>query len=114
MKLKSILLVAMLLPAVTSAAEEGIPHEYSDGVACKSCHEEQYREWQGSHHDLAMAAASPESVLGDFDNGEFGHFAVTSRFFMDEGRYMVHTDGPDGSLQDFQIKYTFGTHPLQQ
>ena len=29
-------------------------------------------------------------------------------------RYFVHTDGPDGKLADFEIKYTFGVEPLQQ
>ena len=27
---------------------------------------------------------------------------------------MVRTDGPDGSLQDYEIAYTFGVYPLQQ
>ena len=27
---------------------------------------------------------------------------------------MVRTDGPDGKLHDYEIKYTFGVMPLQQ
>jgi len=27
---------------------------------------------------------------------------------------MVRTDGPDGKLHDYEIKYTFGVVPLQQ
>ena len=27
---------------------------------------------------------------------------------------MVDTDGPDGALHDYEIKYTFGVYPLQQ
>ncbi len=27
---------------------------------------------------------------------------------------MVETDGPDGSMQTFEVKYTFGLEPLQQ
>ena len=28
--------------------------------------------------------------------------------------YVVKTDGPDGKLADFDVKYTFGVYPLQQ
>ena len=31
-----------------------------------------------------------------------------------DGKYFVNTDGPDGKLRDFEIKYTFGVRPLQQ
>ena len=27
---------------------------------------------------------------------------------------MVETDGPDGTLATFEVKYTFGVYPLQQ
>src|SRR4029078_5855212 len=40
--------------------------------------------------------------------------AVTTRFFRRDGRYFVNTDGPDGKLADFEVKYTFGVSPLQQ
>jgi tetratricopeptide (TPR) repeat protein len=74
----------------------------------------QFQAWQGSHHDLAMQRAIANSVLGDFDNASFRHGAVTSTFYRKDGRYLVRTDGPDGDLQDYQIKYTFGVYPLQQ
>ena len=31
-----------------------------------------------------------------------------------DGKYVVNTDGPDGKLHDYEIKYAFGVHPLQQ
>ena len=31
-----------------------------------------------------------------------------------DGKYFVNTDGPDGKLADYEIKYTFGVYPLQQ
>src|SRR5262249_29500388 len=36
------------------------------------------------------------------------------RFFRDGGRFMVHTDGPDGTLADFEVTHVFGVDPLQQ
>ncbi|WAK03811.1 multiheme c-type cytochrome [Methylobacter sp. YRD-M1] len=82
--------------------------------ACAGCHAEQDRLWQGSHHDLAMQEAKEGTVLGDFRDVEFKKDGVVSRFFRQDGRYLVRTDGPDGGLADFEIKYTFGFTPLQQ
>jgi hypothetical protein len=31
-----------------------------------------------------------------------------------DGEFVVHTDGPDGTLADFPVAYTFGVRPLQQ
>ena len=39
---------------------------------------------------------------------------VTSSFFRRDGKFFVRTDGPDGKLADFEVKYTFGVEPLQQ
>jgi hypothetical protein len=39
---------------------------------------------------------------------------VTSTFTRRDGRFYVRTDGPDGKLGDFEVKYTFGIEPLQQ
>ena len=71
-------------------------------------------QWQGSHHQLAMQEAGPTSVLGDFSDTTFTASGVTSRFFTSNGKYFVNTDGPNGDLADYQIRYTFGVTPLQQ
>ena len=88
--------------------------DYVGSAACAGCHAGAFAAWRGSHHDLAMQEATADSVLGDFDNREFENFGVTTRFFRDGERFMVHTDGPDGALADFEIRYTFGFYPLQQ
>ena len=81
---------------------------------CKDCHEPEFESWTGSHHDLAMDVARPESVLGDFDDAEFTLFGVTSRFYRRDGRYFVYTNGPGGEMGEFEITHTFGWFPLQQ
>lgn len=81
---------------------------------CSDCHPQQYQDWNGSHHDLAMQHASTETVLGDFNGVEFAGNGIVSRFFRKNGKYFVNTDSKDGTLQDFNIKYTFGVTPLQQ
>ncbi len=87
---------------------------YVGGRACAGCHAGEYRDWQGSHHDLAMQAASEQSVLGDFSGAKYSHDGVTSTFFRRAGRFLVNTAGPDGTLADYEIAYTFGVMPLQQ
>ena len=81
---------------------------------CAQCHEKEHGDWLGSHHDLAMKVANDDTVVGDFNNTTFTHSGNTSRFFKKDGKYFVHTDGPDGKMADFEIKYTYGIEPLQQ
>ena len=52
--------------------------------------------------------------VGDFSDSSFDYYGVRSRFFRKDGKYLVETDGPDGKLATFEIKYTFGVDPLQQ
>jgi predicted CXXCH cytochrome family protein len=61
-----------------------------------------------------MEHATEKSVLGDFSDAVFDYYGVRSRFFRNEGKFLVETDGPDGKLATFQIRYTFGFEPLQQ
>ncbi|MGH6825447.1 tetratricopeptide repeat protein [Methyloceanibacter sp.] len=61
-----------------------------------------------------MAHATEQSVLGDFNDASFDYFGLRSRFFRKDGKFFVETDGPDGKLAPFEVKYTFGLYPLQQ
>ena len=63
---------------------------------------------------IAMQHATEKTVLGDFNDARFDYYDVTSRFFRKDGRFFVETDGPDGKLAAFEVKYTFGVDPLQQ
>ena len=81
---------------------------------CISCHSDQGGQWDVSQHAHAMAHANEETVFGDFDDAEFDYFGVKSRFFRKDGKFFIETDGPDGKLQTFEVKYTFGLEPLQQ
>jgi tetratricopeptide (TPR) repeat protein len=96
------------------AHDEPQTAQYVGSKACVSCHEKETSEWQKSQHHDAMAEASAQSMLGDFNDARFAYAGVTSRFFKRDGKFFVNTDGPDGKLADFEIKYTFGVTPLQQ
>ncbi len=90
------------------------PPQFVGRAVCAGCHAEQDRLWQGSYHDLAMQEANAQTVLGDFNDTVFKKDGVASRFFRRDGKFIVNTDGPDGKLADFEVKYTFGIRPLQQ
>jgi predicted CXXCH cytochrome family protein len=81
---------------------------------CIGCHQEAGSLWHSSQHAHAMAHASDDTVLGDFADARFDYYGSTSRFFKKDGKFYVETDGPDGALQTFEVKYTFGLDPLQQ
>src|SRR4051794_27932015 len=82
--------------------------------ACSGCHRREADLWKTSQHKHAMQHATAQSVLGNFDDASFDYHGVHSRFFKNEGKFFVETDGPDGKLATFEIKYTFGVDPLQQ
>jgi len=88
--------------------------EFTGGKVCAECHQGEYDQWLGSHHDLAMQEAAGETVLGDFGGAELDYYGRKSRFYMQDDRFMVETDGPDGEPGEYEIKYTFGVYPLQQ
>jgi hypothetical protein len=81
---------------------------------CGQCHAQVEQRWRGSHHDLAMQPPTDASVAGNFDNARFTYAGVTSTFSRRDGKFVVRTDGPDGRLADYEVKYTFGISPLQQ
>ncbi len=87
---------------------------FTGSEACRSCHQEQYRNWRGSQHDLAMQTATADSVLGDFNNASFTYNGITTQFFRRGDQFIVRTDGEDGKLADFAVSYVFGVYPLQQ
>ncbi len=87
---------------------------YVDNQSCVGCHAAAGEAWRQSHHFMAMAPPTPETVRGDFGNTSFKHQGVTTRFFRRDGKYFVNTEGPDGKMADFEVAYTFGVDPLQQ
>lgn len=90
------------------------PTEYVGTAKCASCHEDEHAAWSGSHHDLAMQKATPETVLGDFDNAKARYFKETVRFIRDGESFAIEALGADGKRARFPVVYTFGVEPLQQ
>lgn len=91
-----------------------VPSEFVGSETCAGCHRTEAALWGRSQHKRAMDHATEKSVLGDFSGVTFTYLDVQSRFFRSGDRFFVETDGPDGKLATFEIKYTYGVDPLQQ
>ncbi len=110
---------ALVLAASFAATAQSGPRQapakgYVGADACRECHAAAYDAWSRSRHRLAMQVADAKSVLGNFSNAKFAYAGTTSVFSLRDGKYFARTDGPDGKLADFEIRYAFGVEPLQQ
>ncbi|WP_339462640.1 tetratricopeptide repeat protein [Pseudomonas sp. EA_105y_Pfl2_R69] len=85
-----------------------------DESQCQGCHAEPFKQWQGSHHQLAMQEANSTTVLGDFNEVNFKSDKESTRFFRQGDEFWVNTPGTDGHPADFRVAYAFGVEPLQQ
>src|SRR5208283_1274366 len=102
---------AQPIPTSTSTATTAT---YVGREVCGQCHASEIRSWETSHHAQAMQAATNSTVHGDFNNAHFDFGDVATTFTRKDGKFMVRTDGPDGALQDYEAKFTFGVSPLEQ
>jgi hypothetical protein len=82
--------------------------------SCGTCHRKEYEEWRTSDHAHAMLEPTDSTVLGDFNNTTYSANGITSRFFTRDGKFLISTQGPSGSNEEFEVRYTFGIRPLQQ
>ena len=108
----ALLIAACLAVDWWTCLPDSVQPAYVGLHTCVECHAAEVEEWTGSDHDRAMELATDESVLGDFNDVQFTHHGLTSRMYRDGRKFMIHTEGPDGQMGDFEVKYTFGVRPL--
>lgn len=104
-------------PALSEASEEKLaaePPAFVTADVCGDCHEAEHDAWASSHHYWALRPATEPWMLGDFNDATFEHLGVTTRFSRRGGRYFVETEGADGEIALFEVKYAVGVTPLQQ
>ena len=102
------------LPEALRSGGPALAPAFVGSPACAGCHQTETALWKESQHKHAMQHATAASVLGNFDDASFDYFGVQSRFLKKDNKFFVETDGPDGKLVTFEVKYTFGIDPLQQ
>ncbi len=91
-----------------------IDASFAGSDACAGCHADAYSAWKASQHAEAMQHATATTVLGNFSQATFRYAGIESTFYKRNDKFFVRTDGADGQLADFEIRYTFGLAPLQQ
>ncbi len=87
--------------------------QYVGEAACVQCHQTEFKNWKGSHHNWAMQLPNDTTILGDFDNASFSADGETYLFYKRDSTYFVKT-GTKGKEQAYEIAHTFGVTPLQQ
>lgn len=117
--LLAVIVIGLLIAGGVAADYfRGLPADavatYVGRDACADCHQAEMHAFTGSHHDLAMDLATDETVLADFNDSTFVNDGIASRMYRDGKRFMIHTEGPTGAMEDFEVKYVFGVDPLQQ
>jgi tetratricopeptide (TPR) repeat protein len=87
---------------------------YVGSQTCRTCHANEYQQWQESDHFKAMQLPTTATVLGDFSDVTVNFHQIESRFYQLDDKYLVDTSDAQGKLKTFEIRHTFGFYPLQQ
>ena len=97
-----------------TSLDEGDTQEWVGDRVCAECHQREFQDWQGSHHDWAMKPANDKTVLGNFEDEEVTLDGVSYRFFKEKDHFKVEIKEINGVVRSYEILYTFGVEPLQQ
>lgn len=101
------------------------PHGgYVGSAACRECHEDKYDSWHGSYHRTMTQVATPETVIGDFNDVALSIVGTNGlkRFNLrrNEQHFWVETltdkelvSGPEGLPAAFPVVMTTGSHHMQ-
>jgi tetratricopeptide (TPR) repeat protein len=103
------------MPAIVSQSAAEIHAAYAGSESCRDCHAEQFKEWTGSHHQLAERA-----VADDFDKEAFHphhtikHATQTSEAKIADQDYQLVTLGKGDEIKPYSLKRAIGVAPLLQ
>jgi len=93
--------------------------DYAHSDSCKACHPGEYGTWHDSYHRTMTQVASPQAVLGDFNNVTLRFGGRSYRLFRRGDQFLVEMDDPawmgDGTPPRVErpIVMTTGSHNLQ-
>lgn len=107
------------LPQADDVPIEVTDDEYRTSSACRACHPDQYASWYGSYHRTMTQTATPESVMGTFDDVELEFAGATYRVFERDGELFGDMPAPDAQPGQANqrisvpIRQTTGSHHTQ-
>ncbi len=88
--------------------------QFVSSRACQSCHRYQHSTWHASYHRTMTQLATPQSVIGDFDDFVFKFRGTEVRLFTEEDRFFVGLKGAaEGVPTRFPVVLTTGSHHMQ-
>lgn len=83
--------------------------------SCRQCHPGEYASWHASYHRTMTQYASPESVVGNFDDVELEFGGQTYRLSQSDDRYWVSIGSSTTPAEStrHEIVMTTGSHHMQ-
>ncbi|MFM1942920.1 MAG: hypothetical protein RI897_1902 [Verrucomicrobiota bacterium] len=89
--------------------------EYGGSASCRDCHEEAYRQWEGSNHGLAERSVDAVLDRGAFDPGRvFLHGSQETGVDWEGGEGRVRVVGLSGGEEVHVADRVIGHYPLRQ
>lgn len=87
---------------------------YVGSAECRSCHPHNHATWHDSYHRTMTQVATPESVLGDFDDVRLAGKGLDVRLFRQGGKFLVemHRHNPEVK-RVYPVVMTTGSHTRQ-
>ena len=90
---------------------------YLGSDACRECHQQNHESWHASYHRSMTQLATPETVVGSFDNVQRQYAGRSYRLQRrgDEFWIEMEVQGPDGQIRPTRrrIVMTTGSHHFQ-
>lgn len=81
---------------------------------CGACHEKELTDWLESDHSKAMAIASENTVLGDFNDFTVEHFNQKATFYKKGKKFLIKFQEDKTEPRVYEVSYVFGHFPLQE
>lgn len=112
--LKSISSLLIPLTLLLFASMTFAQANYIGNESCSDCHQNEVENWKQSHHANAMAPATPDNVLGDFNQARFASKDGWTVFNKDKTGYYIETGQTGKKGTRYEVPYVFAYKPLQQ
>ena len=102
-------------PSVRLEDEKAVFARYGGSPSCQNCHEEEFADWQASHHGLAERKLSADRDRRAFDPPRsFGQGPGSTRVAWLTNHAEVTSAGREGKPETFTVSGVIGEDPLRQ
>ena len=89
--------------------------QYGGSASCRNCHEEEFADWEHSHHGLAQRKLQTQQDQRAFDPARsFGHGVGATQVAWLTNQALVTALGREGKRQTFTVSEVIGENPLRQ